>query len=153
MRYASERGYEAVAELAEVASGVSLERPKLNQMMALARGGEFEVLVVLVMDRLSRDADTWLNIETGLKQAEIRIECVLGEYPTEFRRPNLMTKRAVRDAQVAVTTEAGLGVMFAAGELAQVLWAWVNEEGDLFGLLGAWWEVVSGQVAIGDKDE
>jgi hypothetical protein len=32
------------------------------------------------------------------------------------------------------------------GELAQVLWAWVSGEGDLIGLLKAWYEVVTGQV-------
>ena len=45
------------------------------------------------------------------------------------------------------------GFLFAAGELAQVLWAWVTGEGNLFGLLDAWWEVVSGQVVIDDEDE
>jgi len=35
---------------------------------------------------------------------------------------------------------------FAVSELAQVLWAWVMGEGDLFGLLDAWYEVVSGKV-------
>ena len=43
--------------------------------------------------------------------------------------------------------------LFAGKELLQVLWDWVMGEGNLFGLLGAWWEVVSGQVAIGDEDE
>jgi hypothetical protein len=45
------------------------------------------------------------------------------------------------------------GFGFAARELVQVLWAWVTGEGNLFGLLDAWWEVVSGQVAVGDEDE
>jgi hypothetical protein len=122
-------------------------------MIDLARGGGFEVLVVLTMDRLSRDVDKCLNVETGLKQAGIRIECVLGEYPIEFRRQNPMMKRAVRYTRVAVTTQAGHGFTFAVSELVQVLCAWVTGEGHLFGLLDAWWEVVSGQVAIGDEDE
>ena len=46
------------------------------------------------------------------------------------------------------------GFLFAGKELVQVLWAWVTGEGNLFGLLDAWWEVaVSGLVAIGDEDE
>ena len=45
------------------------------------------------------------------------------------------------------------GFLFAAKELVQVLWAWGAGEGNLFGLLDAWWEVISGQVAIGDEDE
>ena len=51
------------------------------------------------------------------------------------------------------TAKAQRGILFAMGELVQVLWAWVSGEGDLPGLLTAWWEVVSGQVAIGDEEE
>ena len=39
------------------------------------------------------------------------------------------------------------GLRYAISELAQVLWAWVTGEGDLFGLLVAWGEVVAGYVA------
>ena len=51
------------------------------------------------------------------------------------------------------TGKAQRRFLFAGKELVQVLWAWVTCEGNLFGLLDAWWEVVSGQVAIGDEDE
>ena len=40
----------------------------------------------------------------------------------------------------------GCKLAFAVGELMQVLWAWVRGEGDLFGLLDAWYEVVTGKV-------
>ena len=46
----------------------------------------------------------------------------------------------------------GRGLWFAVGELAQVLWAWVTGEGNLIGLLVAWWQVVSAQVAMGDEE-
>ena len=49
--------------------------------------------------------------------------------------------------------KAPRGFPCAMSELVQVLWAWVTGEGNLFGLLDAWWEVVTGQVAIGDEDE
>jgi hypothetical protein len=35
-------------------------------------------------------------------------------------------------------------------ELSQVLVAWWRGEGDLAGLLLAWWEVASGQVVVED---
>ena len=35
-------------------------------------------------------------------------------------------------------------------ELGQVLLAWLRREGNLFDLLLAWWQVVSGQVPLGD---
>lgn len=34
-------------------------------------------------------------------------------------------------------------------ELRQILQAWRSGEGDLVGLLIAWWQVVSGRVAVG----
>ena len=51
------------------------------------------------------------------------------------------------------TGRAQRGFLFAVKELVQVLWAWGAGDGNLFGLLDAWWEVVSGQVAIGDEDK
>jgi len=39
----------------------------------------------------------------------------------------------------------------AVRELAMVLWAWVVGEGDLFGLLIAWFQVVTGRVLVDDE--
>jgi len=36
-------------------------------------------------------------------------------------------------------------------ELGQVMLAWLRREGDLLGLLAAWWEVASGRVLVGDE--
>ena len=41
-------------------------------------------------------------------------------------------------------------LVMALLELGRVLAAWLRGEGDLAGLLVAWWEVASGQVLVED---
>ena len=54
---ANSLGYEIASEdmLAEVRSGVSLERPQLDKIRRMAAAGEFGALFVYTTDRLSRD--------------------------------------------------------------------------------------------------
>jgi len=82
--YAQEHSYTVVAELAEDdrgASGAEIDLPQLNQVREMARAGEFDILVVREIDRLSRNLAKQLIIEQELKQAGVAIEYVLGEYP------------------------------------------------------------------------
>ncbi|MCX6032102.1 MAG: recombinase family protein [Chloroflexi bacterium] len=83
-KYAVERGYETVAELAEDdrgASGAAFELEQLNRIRDMARAGDFDVLVVREIDRLSRSLAKQLIVEEELKRAGVKIEYVLGEYP------------------------------------------------------------------------
>ena len=64
--YAEGNGWSVVAELAEDdrgASGAELDLPKLNEMLGMARRGEFDILVVREIDRLSRSLPKQLFIE------------------------------------------------------------------------------------------
>ena len=82
--YARERGYQIVAELAEDdrgASGALFDLPELNRVREMARSGEFDVLVVREIDRLSRKLAKQLIVEEELKRYGVQIEYVLGEYP------------------------------------------------------------------------
>ncbi|MBN1813041.1 MAG: recombinase family protein [Anaerolineae bacterium] len=82
--YAQERGHTGVAELAEDdrgASGVEIDLPKLNRIRAMAAAGEFDVLVVREIDRLSRNLAKQLIVEQEMKMVDVSIEYVLGEYP------------------------------------------------------------------------
>jgi site-specific DNA recombinase len=63
------------------ASGAAFELPQLGRMLELAGAGEFDVLVVREIDRLSRNLAKQLVVESELKQSGVRIEYVLGEYP------------------------------------------------------------------------
>jgi site-specific DNA recombinase len=82
--YALKRGWRIVGELAEDdrgASGASFELPQLNRIYEMARAGEFDILVVREIDRLSRRLAKQLIVEEELKRCGIQIEYVLGEYP------------------------------------------------------------------------
>ena len=81
--YATEKGYHIIAELAEDdrgASGAEIDLPRLNQIRESARGGEFEVLIVRELDRLSRNLAKQLIVEEELGRVGVRVEYVLAEY-------------------------------------------------------------------------
>lgn len=82
--YARERGYAIAAELAEDdrgTSGAEIDLPQLNRVREMAKTGEFDVLVVRELDRLSRNLAKQLIVEQELKRTGVAIEYVLGEYP------------------------------------------------------------------------
>src|SRR5262245_12481849 len=81
--YATNKNYQVIEELAEDdkgASGYEIDLPELNKVRDLAHKGEFEVLVVRELDRLSRNLAKQLIVEEELKQTSVRIEYVLAEY-------------------------------------------------------------------------
>lgn len=83
-QHALAHGWTVVAELAEDdrgASGVSFELLQLNRVYEMAQAGEFDVLVVREIDRLSRSLAKQLIVEEELKRYGVQIEYVLGEYP------------------------------------------------------------------------
>jgi site-specific DNA recombinase len=82
-KYATENNYTVVVELAEDdkgASGAEIDLPKLNKVREMARTGQFDVLVVREIDRLSRNLAKQLIVEQELEGYGVRIEYVLGEY-------------------------------------------------------------------------
>jgi site-specific DNA recombinase len=82
--YAQEHGYTVAAELSEDdrgASGAEIDLPELNRIREMAVAGEFDVLVVREIDRLSRNLAKQLIVEQELERAGVSIEYVLGEYP------------------------------------------------------------------------
>jgi site-specific DNA recombinase len=82
--YAQENSYQIVAELAEDdrgASGAEIDLPQLNRIRDMAHAGEFDVLIVREIDRLSRNLAKQLIVEQELKRDDVKIEYVLGEYP------------------------------------------------------------------------
>lgn len=82
--YAQEHGYTIVAEMAEDdrgASGAEIDLPQLNRIRDMAQSGEFGVLIVREIDRLSRSLAKQLIVEEELQRTGVGIEYVLGEYP------------------------------------------------------------------------
>jgi putative resolvase len=73
--YAAARGYQVIAEVTEIASGLNDERPKLKKLLTDARVG---VLVVEHRDRLTRFG--YGHISTLLEQQGRRVETI---FPTD----------------------------------------------------------------------
>ena len=81
--FALENGWQVVAELSEDdrgASGASFELPELNHAREMAQSGEFEVLVVREIDRLSRKLAKQLIVEEQLNRAGVEVVYVLASY-------------------------------------------------------------------------
>ena len=81
--FALDNGWQVIAELAEDdrgASGASFELPELNHARDMAQKGEFDVLVVREIDRLSRKLAKQLIVEEQLNRAGVEVVYVLASY-------------------------------------------------------------------------
>ena len=95
---ALENGWEIVAELAEDdrgASGADIDLPQLTKALDMAEAGEFDVLVVREMDRLSRSLPKQLFVENELNRAGVKIKYVLYDYPDTIEGQLMKNIRAV----------------------------------------------------------
>ncbi len=59
---AAQRGYEIVATYEDRISGARAKRPGLDQMMADARSGKFDIVLVWAFDRLARSVRHFLEV-------------------------------------------------------------------------------------------
>lgn len=77
------KGYHILYELSEAekgASGAAIDLPQLEQVRDLASEGQFDVLVVRDLDRLSRSLVKQLIIEEELRRNGVRVEYVLADF-------------------------------------------------------------------------
>jgi len=68
---AAQRGYEIVNEYTDRISGVKARRPGLDQMMADARRGKFDVVLVWASDRIARSVKHYLEVLDELNHLNI----------------------------------------------------------------------------------
>ncbi|MCL5671309.1 MAG: recombinase family protein [Acidobacteria bacterium] len=68
---AAQRGLEIVEVYADYASGAKTSRPALDRMMADARRGKFDVMVVWASDRLARSVTHFLEVLDELNHLSI----------------------------------------------------------------------------------
>jgi DNA invertase Pin-like site-specific DNA recombinase len=68
---ASQRGYEIVQEYTDKISGTKAKRPGLDQMMADARRGRFDVVLVWASDRIARSVKHFLDVLDELNRLNI----------------------------------------------------------------------------------
>jgi len=68
---AAQRGYEIVQEYTDRISGAKARRPGLDQMMADARRGRFDVVLVWASDRIARSVKHFLDVLDELSRLNI----------------------------------------------------------------------------------
>ena len=68
---ASQRGLEIVQEYTDRISGAKARRPGLDQMMADARHGRFDVVMVWASDRIARSVKHFLDVLDELNRLNI----------------------------------------------------------------------------------
>ncbi len=107
--YALTHDYQIAQELAEDdrgASGASFDLPELGRALEMAHAGEFDVLIVREIDRLSRNLAKQLIVEQEFKRSDTTIEYVLGEYPdTPEGRLNKHIKATIAEYEREKITE------------------------------------------------
>jgi DNA invertase Pin-like site-specific DNA recombinase len=70
---AAERGYEVVAEFIEKASGAKTKRPALDRLLAEARRGHFDLVIVWSCDRIGRSTRHFLDLLDELHRLHIKL--------------------------------------------------------------------------------
>jgi len=68
---AAARGYEIVGEYSDTISGSKAKRPGLDQLMADARRGRFDVVLVWAFDRVARSVKHFLEILDDLNRLNV----------------------------------------------------------------------------------
>ena len=68
---AAARGYEIVGEYSDTISGSKAKRPGLDRLMADARRGRFEVVLVWAFDRVARSVKHFLEILDDLNRLNV----------------------------------------------------------------------------------
>ncbi len=68
---AAQRGYEVVKQYTDRISGAKARRPGLDELMADARRGKFDVLLVLASDRIARSVKHFLEVLDELNRLNI----------------------------------------------------------------------------------
>jgi DNA invertase Pin-like site-specific DNA recombinase len=68
---ATQRGYEIVNEYTDTISGAKAKRPGLDQMMADAHRGKFDVVLVWAFDRVARSVKHFLEVLDQLNHSNI----------------------------------------------------------------------------------
>jgi len=76
LNYCQDKGYDAAYRFSEAYSGLTLERPKLNELRELIRNEQIDVVVVYCLDRLSRDPTHGVILTQELEKHHATLEAV-----------------------------------------------------------------------------
>ncbi len=76
LNYCQDKGYEVRYRFSEAYSGLTLDRPKLNELRDLVRAGDIDLVVVYCLDRLSRDPTHGVILTQELEKHNVIVEAV-----------------------------------------------------------------------------
>jgi len=76
LKYCQDKGYNVCYHFSEAYSGLSLERPKLNELRELIRAGDIDIIICYCLDRLSRDPVHGVIIIEELEKHHVTLEAV-----------------------------------------------------------------------------
>ena len=76
LKYCQDKGYHVVYRFSEAASGLTLERPKLNDLRELVRVSDIDAVVIYCLDRLSRNATHGVILRDELDKHHVLLESV-----------------------------------------------------------------------------
>ncbi|MBA7560944.1 MAG: hypothetical protein GH159_00135 [Dehalococcoidia bacterium] len=74
--YCQQKGYTVTHQFSEAYSGLTLDRPKLNELRDLIRTGDIDVIVIYCLDRLSRDPTHGVILTQELEKFNVTLEAV-----------------------------------------------------------------------------
>ena len=76
LKYCQDKGYDMAYRFSEAYSGLTLERPKLNELRELVRNEAVDVVVCYSLDRLSRDPVHGVIVTQELEKHRVGLEAV-----------------------------------------------------------------------------
>ncbi len=76
LNYCQDKGYDVSHRFSEAYSGLTLDRPKLNDLRELVRSEQIDVVVVYCLDRLSRDPTHGVILTEELEKHKVTLESV-----------------------------------------------------------------------------
>ncbi|NVM22829.1 MAG: recombinase family protein [Desulfobacterales bacterium] len=76
LNYCVDKEYQVAYRLSEAYSGLTLERPKLNELRELIRNEQIDVVVFYCLDRLSRDPVQGVILTQELEKHHVALEAV-----------------------------------------------------------------------------
>jgi len=74
--YCKNKGYEVAYRFSEAYSGLTIDRPKLNELRELVRSSDIDVVVVYCLDRFSRNATHGVILRDELDKHHVLLESV-----------------------------------------------------------------------------
>ncbi len=114
-RLADDRGYNVAAIYRDVESGASIKRKQFSAMMAAVRAREFDAVVCLHPDRLTRDMDVLPWAQTEATIADIELVFVQGDEDDRVTRFFKGWKAEEERKDIAKRTQSGTRARVAQG--------------------------------------